>query len=324
MMRMNLLRGLPPGDGAPEQAPPPPGSGALKRLLSALLFLLVAGAVVISLTRPEWFRLQRVPAFWKSDDPARADSLHRADIVRQKVSRLVDKRQTDVIEWLHQLEALTADPHQAGAGALTAATFDATGAFILEGVAPSAEALSALQEALVLVPGLDLQQSRATEIANPRAAGFMFRFAGRITAETAPSDTVTGDSAADVDQAPPRPVRDRVVAAKTIPAHLDTLIRTAAGLGVTFAPPRAGDTTRQGTLVLHSWRLKGTLPSDTLAASKSATTDSLTSETSPFAVIRHLWELERHRGSPFAVQRIALSEKDGNRVVFLDILALSP
>jgi hypothetical protein len=322
MMRVNLLRGLPPKEGV-TPPPPPPEGAPLKRALSVLLVLLVASAVTLWLAKPEWIHLQRVSSLWESDKAAHADSLHHAQLVHHKASQLIEARQTEAIEWLSNLEALTADLHGAGAVTLTTATYTAAGEFVFEGFAPSAEALSALQEALVLIPGLDLRQSRATEIAARGSIGFNFHFAGRMLPENERIDTTASDTAIAIQDSVQTPVRNRVVPSGSLALHLDTLARAAEGLGIVLAAPLRGDTSRQGALTLNSWRLKGGLTSDSSTVSTTAQ-DSVLAPSSPFAEVRELLEQERFRGSPFAIQRITLSEKNGQWVVFLDILALSP
>jgi hypothetical protein len=305
MMRIDLLRDLrteseraAAGRAAGAKAPQDPrsGGGPLKRAAFVLLTLLVLAAVGLWIKHPEWINVQRVTSLWTLDQTARQDSL-RAAALREKVSRVVEARQTAAIEWLATVEALSADPHQAGPVTFSSATFTAAGAFSLEGVG-GAEAVSALQEALVLVPGLELLQSRATEVAGQTPPAFSFHLEGRLL-DSAANGADTADSAASR-----APVRPRIVPAAGLAAHLDTLLRAAADLGITLAPPRAGNPGRQGALSLHAWHLKGYVEN-------------------PVA-LRTLWEQERHRGSPFAVQRVTVSSHEGKNAVFLDIVALSP
>jgi|GEM_PF-5577431 len=311
MIRIDLLRDLASIPEASAPGAPPPGQGPLKRAAYALLALLVLGAVGLWLAKPEWMDVQKVTSFWKRHDAAREDSVHALRL-RAKASRLVDARQAGVIEWLATLEGLTADPHQAGAVAFTKATFTAAGDFALEGLAPSAEALSALQEAMVLVPGLDLKQSRATEIPGRAPVSFAFSFAGHIAPDSLATDTLAA------------PLANRVGARAALAAQLDTLVAAGAGLGITFATPRAGETGRQGALNLDTWRLKGLIAPPGPVNEADSGQVTATTPSSPWGTLRALWERERHRGSPFAIQRITLATQDSQNVVFLDILALSP
>lgn len=319
MIRIDLLRDLTSKAETNTPPQPPPGYGPLKRAAYALLTLLVLSAVGLWLAKPEWMNVQRVTSLWTLGDKAQQDSL-QAQSLRAKASRLVDARQVGAIEWLAILENLATDPHQAGSVVFTQSSFTAAGDFALEGIAPSAEALSALQEAMVLVPGLDLKESRAAEIPGRAPVAFTFSFAGRVAPDSlagatapAPQDTVTAT------------VANRVMSRTALKAHMDTLVSAGAGLGITFASPRTKDAGRQGALTLNSWRLKG-LVSVPVVSGAGSTDSTVTSPVSlsPWSALRTLWEQERHRGSPFAIQRITLATQDSQNVVFLDILTLSP
>lgn len=307
MMRVNLLRPL--GANADESASPPPPAPredgpAWKPVLFVLLLLLVAGVLAVGYVKPKWLNLERISKLWERPAPD-TDALARAQAAAEHASRLVDARQEAAIEWLYQLELLmpTPDANIPKAPVVpTLATFTAAGDFLLSGTAASAEALSALQETLVLVPGLDLRESRAEEVAGSAGPAFTFRFTGRLEP--------TGDDTSAGTAEPVAAVRNRVVDSIAITAHLDTLLNTAKAKGFTLASPRAATPAPSGAFTAHGWRLKAVY-----AAGQEA---------SFFTAIREVLELERHRGSPFAVQRITLEKQGARKTVFLDILALTP
>ncbi len=353
MMRIDLLRSLPP---SPDATPPPkpPSGGALKSLGLVVLVLVLAGSAIL-VAKPEW-----VPASWVTTwrsvmqggvvtEQAHADSLRRAQAVAVQASHQIEARQTAVIEWLYQLELLrpappspspshrslrggTRDPFSSDAPvSFTTSTFTASGEFLLEGRAASAEALSALQEALVLIPGMDLRESDASEVAGSRDPAFDFRFAGSLAAPLSGGGDVsegvsenkgdTGEGTENPDgigealeSAGAAAVRNRVGEAATLSAELDSFLRTAAERGLDFAPPPEARVARAGSLRAHAWLLRGEMTVRSPADSSAPA--ALTS-------LRELLEHERHRGSPFAIQRITVSERRGQLMVFLDILALT-
>lgn len=330
MMRVNLLRPLPPntenGSAAPRREPR--GGGPLKPALLVLLLLGAAGALVVGLTKPEWLKPERLAHLWNRAGREEAESLRRAQAVAAQASRLVDARQEAAIEWLYQLELLQPDGEPArGAAAeppvtLTLATFTASGEFLIAGTAVSAGALSAVQEALVLVPGMDLRESRALEIAGTAGPAFDFRFTGRLDAER-PAHAAGDNGAAVTDSAiapdtaagPPAPVaeappvlRNRVIDSAAVTAQRDTLLHAASAKGFTFAPAKAAAPVRSGALTARGWKMKGAF----------AGTENV------FTALREVLELERHRGSPFAIQRITVEQAGDQKTVFLDILALTP
>ncbi len=349
MMRVDLLRSLPP---TRTPAAPAPGPGPGKRLLAVLLLLVLAG-LAIWLARPEWVS-GRVAAAWHSltsgGEQARADSLQRADAVARQASRQIDARQAAVIEWLYHLELLQPEPPVAsGAGATTKAvpvspgsstssilstapvsftysTFTASGEFLLEGRAASAEALSALQEALVLIPGMDLRESHAVEAEGSRGPAFDFRFAGFVTftpvEDGGPIEAMdTGATTRSAGSPVTAPVTgqalapvagNRVADAAALPARLEGFLRAAGARGLRFAAPEAGPVTRAGALQAHPWRVRGDFEGPD-ATGRSA-----------LVSLRDLLEHERHDGSPFAIQRVTLNSRHADLMVFLDILALSP
>lgn len=339
MMRLDLLRSLPPT--RPPSAPAPkPGR---KAWMLALLSLLVLAALAFWLARPEWVS-GRASAAWQSltsgGERARADSVQSADALARQASRQIDARQAAVIEWLYQLELLQPEPSapsapgatekaapawSASAVSFTYSTFTASGEFLLEGRAASAEALSALQEAMVLIPGMNLRDSHADEVEGRGGSAFDFRFAGVVTftplednGSSPATDTVTATEPGPAGT-PPVPgealasvAGNRVVDAAALPARLDGFLRAAGARGVRFAAPEAGPVTRAGALRAHLWKVRGGFE------------DPETTERSALTSLRSLLEHERHEGSPFAIQRITLNGRHAQQVVFLDILALSP
>jgi hypothetical protein len=326
MIRLNLLRGLPPVEPPSEPESPGTTSGSLKQILAVLLVLLVGGTLAVWLAKPEWVNWDLTTGFGLGDDKARADSLRLVEARNLQVSRLVEARQTAAIEWLAHLEATLSGAAHAGTLTLTRSAFAASGEFALEGTSTTAEALSALQEGLVLVPGLNLRESRATEIAGARGLHFVFKFAGHIdyrVADVPIAPVMEADSTSQTVQATTadRPPKNRVVAPSEVQTALETLMRSAQAADINFAEPGIASITRSGAMNLHAWRLKS------LGAAVS-TADSLRSdstlEPSIFGTLREIVEGERFRGSPFAIQRVTVTERDGKHTVFLDILALTP
>ncbi|HLU70132.1 MAG TPA: hypothetical protein VKZ88_05130 [Fibrobacteria bacterium] len=346
MMRLDLLRTLPSSTDTSPHPPKRPVRGRRTRgtrgavsLIVAVLVLGIGGA--LWLAQPDGVRsayLTALSDLWKDatsgEDVARAEAARRAEAVALQASRQIEARQTAVIEWLYQLELLqpahgpedaTARvPHSRKAPvSLTTSTFTASGEFLLEGTAASAEDLSALQEAMVLIPGMDLRESRAHEIAGSAGPAFTFRFAGSATPDAfgLVADGADGagsangpDSADSVPAAATVPVQNRVVDTAALAAHQDMFLRAAAAHALMFTPlPEADAVTQAGALQAHRWKLRGIRESAAEAAGPSTLT-----------AVRELLEHERHRGSPLAIQRITVSERRGHIMVFLDILALTP
>src|SRR5690606_16589813 len=106
--------------------------------------------------------------------PTRADSLRVA--LEEEASRLVLEQQSDAIEWLYELEALSPEGTK-----ITRAVFLPPGEFQLRGTASTDAALSRIQESLVLLPGMDLRLSRSTPSEEGSGHGFHgFLFAGEL------------------------------------------------------------------------------------------------------------------------------------------------
>lgn len=349
MMRVDLLRSLPP---SPLGSPPKRRAGGSLKVFVVILvvlgFLLGAGAVIWRV-KPGWIPAP-VATAWDSlanggasAQRAHADSLRRAEAVALRASRQIEARQAAVIEWLYQLELLQSarsasppaargphgsqePPEQTRHVTLVASTFTASGEFVLEGRAASAEALSALQEAMVLIPGMDLRESEATEVAGSRDPAFDFRFAGSIHDGTPAGERATDGSAVDPNPDDSVGVERadstknvlpaggmRLAEAATVNARLEAFVQSATERGVAFAPPSGpGATSRAGALQAHFWTLRGVVTPPPDAA------------VSPLTVLRELLEHERHHASPFAIQRITVNERRGQTMVFLDILALTP
>lgn len=311
MLRINLLRELPPSSFSPGvpsasasssagSARPAPGgnggTGTLRRVLLTLLGLLVLGAVALYLAKPPWLNLEGIPGLDGGRDAARADSLRRVEALRAEASQLVAQRQSLAIEWLDQIEAalppVDAAHPATTATVVTLSSFTASGAFVLRGTVATAEELSALQEALVLIPGMDLKESRADELESPQT-GFSFAFTGTVAL---PVDTM--------------PVsRDRVIPAGELERHLTALKEAAALAGVEFTAPQAGGAISSGILRLQSYRLAGSF---------------VTPDSNAISALRNILADERHRGSPFGVQRVTMENREGRKTVSLDIMAFTP
>jgi len=323
MLRIDLLRSLPRSASSERPALPkrpkqststtkgaPSGSPSpLKPILAVLLLLLAGGVTAVFLAKPDWLKVESIPSLWNPKGTAQSDSARHAEELNKKASHQIEARQDATVDWLTELESLL--PVTQGFGGLTLSnmTYSSSGAFILEGSAMTAEALSAFQEAIVLVPGLDLSKSRARED-SIYGGRFSFRFEGRISSTEA--DTTAADSgdleASDRDGS-------RVIAAQALSGQLDSLISTAAqnGISLSTSGSKKARVSRFGTFQAHSYRLKG-VPSTTLGLGDSAV----------IANLRTLVYQERLRGSPFAFQRVIITERSDSRAVFLDILALTP
>lgn len=313
MLRLNLLRDLPPsshaapresaasvgGPGAVDGGAPTPRGGALRPILLILLGLLVLGAASLALIAPRGLDLPvDLARLWARDDRARADSLRlekTLQALRTDASARIAASQTQAIEWLYHLESALPEPG-AESARLTRASFAVPGRFVLRGEAAGQEALSAIQEALVLVPGLDLVESVSGDSAGAATAPAFpetFSFSGTIDFPT--------------DTAAPR--LELVATAETLPTRLTHLAAAAAALGITLEAPRGGDVLASGALRLHAYRIAGTLQ---------------TPDSTGFTPVRELLETERHDGSPLGIQRVTLENRGGRRLVFLDIMAFTP
>jgi hypothetical protein len=291
MLRLNLLRDMAPA--APENPRPlrPP-----RRAPLILLGLLAIGGAGLYLAKSQNFDPGGMLAALGGDkaarEAARADSLRRATVLRAEASRLTAERQVLAIEWLHQLEA--ALPPDSGEYVVTLSSFTPPGEFLLRGTARNSEVLATLQEALVLLPGMDLRQSQADEIEGDPAGSFSFLFAGSLD---------LGQAEEASDSMPPM---DRVRSAEQLDENLASWLRSAAPAGVAFSPPEAGGETVAGTLRIHSWRLRGSC-------------DSV-----GFGAVRALLEDQHIQGSPFGLRRITLENRGGRKTAILDIMAFTP
>lgn len=302
MLRLNLLRELSAeGRNTP---PPPPYSGVLRRSLTALLGLLLVGALLTFVAQPKWlhgpgsplsplyplFPAERAKAA-KAREAARRDSLQRVEALLVEASRRVAAEQEQAGAWLDQLETVL--PAN-GAHVFSLASFTAPGSFLLRGTAASAEALSALQESLVLFPGMDLRQSDAGELPAPggsaaKSTGIPFAFSGTVNLD--PTDTLEP--------------RNRVLSSAMLDTELGEMIRSASSAGISLTAPQPGAVSRSGVLRLHPFRLSGTCDS------------------AGFSAVSQWLAAERERASAFGIQRLVLSQRGVQKSVFLDILAFT-
>ncbi len=311
MLRLNLLREL--SGNSQGTLPPPPYSGLLRRMLTALLGLLLAGALLTFVAQPKWLHFPGTPLsplypifpaerakVAEALEVARQDSVRRVEALQSEASRRVAVEQEQVGAWLDQLETVLPAARTNPTHTFTLTSFTAPGSFVLRGTAVSAEALSALQESLILFPGMDLRQSvgDATEESGPqealpagvrKASGIPFLFEG--TVNLAPSDST--------------PPKNRVLSAEMLDTELEEMIRSASSVGITLTPPQAGAVSRTGVLRLHPFRLSGTCDS------------------AGFSAVSQWLAAERERASSFGIQRLVLSQRDARRLVFLDILAFT-
>jgi hypothetical protein len=315
MLRLNLLRDLPTEDsGTPK---PPSYSGFLRRLATALLVVLLAGALFVFLTQPSWLHLSDSPWSKLYDyfpakrkqaaaalETARQDSLRRVETFREAASRKVQTNQDLVAAWLEQLESVlpageirNVSNGRRASSALnfSLAAFTPPEAFLLRGTAPTEEVLSALQETLVLFPGMDLRESAAgnSDEADPASAGapagIPFVFSGTVQLEA-------GDSV---------PVSNRVVSLDELQFELNALSRSALSAGITLTAPQESAVSRSGPLRLHPYRVSGSCDS------------------AGFSAVAVWLAAERARNSAFGIQRLALSQRGPQNLIFLDILAFT-
>lgn len=290
MTNLNLLRGLEDANdpGAPagkrrKRAPRTPESGSPAVLLVVLLVLLLGGGLAVYFAKPEWLGL---PAGARSTGAAR---LQAEEAARQTLwrgaSRQIDASQAQASAWFEWLRTTLPDPHETEY-AFTLVAFTPPGEFVLRGTAGSMDAASVIQEALALLPGMNLRQSRARPSDAPRR-GYDILFTGALEAPTA-------------DTAAPRM---RVLPAAELDGALRRLVETAAASGVALTTPDTAMETTSGTLRLLSWRLAGVADSAGIPA------------------LARVLETERMRGSPLGVRRVMLETRDGLQAVFLDIMA---
>jgi hypothetical protein len=315
MLRLNLLRDLPAeNSGSPK---PPPYSGLLRRLATALLVLLLAGALLVFLTQPTWLHLPGSPWSKLYDyfpakrkqaaaalEATRQDSLRRVETFSAAASRTVQTNQTLAAAWLEQLESVlpiteaqnapnarnvqkARSPH-----IFSLAAFTPPGTFLLRGTAATEEALSTLQETLVLFPGMELLESQSGEAQPASAAtepGIPFLFSGTVQLDE--NDTV--------------PVSNRVVTLAELQFELNALSRSALSAGISLTTPQEGAVSPSGPLRLHPFRVSGSCDS------------------AGFSAIAVWLAAERARNSAFGIQRIALSQRGPQNLIFLDILAFT-
>ncbi len=277
MLRLDLLRDLGPAPKAKK-----PGSGAARRALIAALVLLVAGAALLLLARPEWRDPSQWPSLVRGNAAAKADSLRRLEALRGAASRSIDASLGLASAWLDQFETL---PPENDGWTLGLASFTPPDRFLIRGVAHSGEVLSALQEALVLFPGADLKASTAEKLAGA-ADAHAFEFSGTVRLE---ADSAFG--------------ADRTVPSALLPAALDSLAAAAAAHGIALATPAPRSAAERGGLELRAYRAAGTCDS------------------AGFEGLRNFLAYQRLKGAPFGIQRMILERRKQRTAVFLDIMA---
>jgi hypothetical protein len=273
------------------------GSGAGRRLFTALAILLVLGGGLLYLARPDLFdfgidigldfggkRATRL-----KNEAARADSL-RAESVRAQASNAVDVGLARSIEWLNQLETLPVEDNAlSGANAaipsFSVSSFTPPDRFALKGFSLNEATLSAIQEALVLLPGADVSESRA-EKSLEKSGGYAYTFSGTVA--LLPEDSL--------------PPVDRTIPVARLAAELDLFRNTAQATGITLADPVPGASSLGGGLEARAYRVSGTCDSTGVSG------------------IRAFLDAERRRGSPFGVRRLMLENRNGHRSLFLDIM----
>jgi hypothetical protein len=297
MMRINLLRHLPAPEAPVEKTP---RRGVGKRLLALLLAVaLIAGAV--------WFF--RSPYFqgfaWKSAPvagepaPVAVDSTRTTPTPREELeARAVAEiaaLQASALRLSLALESFL--PGAAATPRISRAVLSPPADFLLRGEAASPEALSRLQESLVLEPGLDLARSASQD--KPNGPGLEFLFAGTVSTDSA--NSTTSDSTNSIDStgsAAVVPLLDAAALDRAWAAFLED----AAAAGITFTVLPAGAPTSAGSLQAHPYRVQATC-------------------TPP--LLREFLASRGMRGSPFGIRRITWEINSGSPLVSLDIMAFS-
>jgi hypothetical protein len=304
MLRINLLRHLPAPEAPVEKTP---RRGAGKRLVGLLVAVaLIAGAV--------WFF--RSPYFkgfaWKSA-PVATEPVPVAVDSAPPAPKALEGLEARAVEEIAALQAsalrlsIALESFLPGAAAtprVSRAVLSPPAEFLLRGEAASPEALSRLQESLVLAPGLDLARSASQD--NPAGPGLEFLFAGTVSADSANSTTsdATLDSTNSIDSL------DSMGSAIVVPlldaAALDrawaAFLEDAAAAGIAFTVLPAGAPTTAGSLQAHAYRVQA-----------------------PCAppLLREFLASRGMRGSPFGIRRITWEINSGSPLVSLDIMAFS-
>jgi hypothetical protein len=297
MLRINLLRHLPAPE-APAEKPPRRGAG--RRVLGVL----VAAALIVGAV---WFfRYSPYPAVLAGKFAPAVDETPKpapADSARLAVEAALEARAAGEIAAL-QASALrlsfALEPFLPGAATtprVARAVLSPPAEFLLRGEAASPEALSRLQESLVLAPGLDLARSASQD--NPAGRGLEFLFAGTVSADSANSTTSDSASAPDSAESPAAvPLLD----AAALDRAWASFLEEAAAAGIAFTVLPSGAPTAAGGLRAHPYRVQ------------AACAPSLLRE---FLAERFL------QGSPFGIRRITWEINSGSQLVSLDIMAFS-
>ncbi len=284
MLRLDLLRDLRAGTPKKPGKPERPGSGPARRAMLAGLILLLVGAGLLFLSRPQWPRwteLPAVPGFLGGNAKAKADSLRRVEALRDAASRSIDASLGLSTAWLDQFETL---PLENDAWTMSVSSFTPPDRFLLRGTARSGEALSAIQEALILFPGANLKVSSADKLEDA-ADAYAFEFSGTVRLE--PDSAFAGD---------------RTLPAAGIAGALDSLMASAATHGITLAPPATGSATQGGGLELRTFRATGSCDSSGISG------------------IRSFFVHQRLTRAPFGIRRMVLEKRGERMAVFLDIM----
>ena len=284
-----------PETGSEERGEPPRGPGPARRAFIALIALaivIVAGAALTYFGNRDRFEsLLDFGGHRAAAAAARADSL-RTQALCAKASLAVDETLARSIEWLDQLETLPLEDSAAGKSKVPVSalsSFIPPDRFVLKGIARSEERISAIQEALVLLPGADLQESTMEKAADSVGGGFAYGFSGSVSLDIVDS----------------LPAVDRTRPAARLTDELDSLRQAAAAAGIALSEPQAGPTSSGGGLEARSYRFTGTCDSTGLSG------------------VRAFLDAERHRGSPFGVRRLTLDNQKGQQTLILDIMAFS-
>jgi hypothetical protein len=298
MLRINLLRHLPAPE-APAEKPPRRGAG--KRLLGLLAAAaLAAGAVWFFRYSPYPGALARKLA--PASDAAKPAPV-ATDSARLAAEAALEARALGEIAALQAPAlrlSLALEPFLPGTATtprVARAVLSPPAEFLLRGEAASPEALSRLQETLVLAPGLDLARSASQD--NPAGRGLEFLFAGTVSGDSA--NSTTSDSGSFPDSAASAAVVPLLDAAALDRAWA-SFLEEAAAAGIAFTVLPAGAPTAAGSLQAHPWRVQ------------AACAPSL---------LREFLSARFSHGSPFGIRRITWEINSGSQSVSLDIMAFS-
>ncbi len=238
MIHLNLLRNLPeetPDAGnAADPATTSPTSGAWKRIVVVLLVLLAGagGAYLGAGGAYLWMHPEALERFLSRASADRA-APHPARLkLELEASQVVFGQQSNAIEWLYELEALTPP-----GGVITHAVFLTPGEFRLRGTVPSDAALSRIQESLVLLPEMELRLSHSDPAEDGQGHAFLFAGSLRFSRDTL------------------HDAGNRVLDGDSLRESLDRFLESAREHGLAPGTPDAGEPASSAWLTAHPLRV---------------------------------------------------------------------